>query len=212
MITLYPGKMPKWMNQMYCIVLCFRTYQTMPACPRMCRNLYILHKHIHTCFIMFHHVSMSLPVLKYFCHASWFSRIPSTLHSGVSSISTASPPIWPCAWDSTNQWGDSMWQHKFDGQNFMNRWEADGRGCRTAKRETFLRSHNAIFAISQSPTGEQNIQIFAAFWSNLYQRFAWHSALISNLLHWVTWRKHEDPEVAATKPPPTKNSRLSCPL
>ena len=116
MITLYPGKMPKWMNQMYCIVLCFRTYQTMPACPRMCRNLYILHKHIHTCFIMFQCLSQysSTSVMRADFHASHqlctlespaFQRLlrPFGLVPEIQQINEVT------ACDSTNLMGKISW-------------------------------------------------------------------------------------------------------
>ena len=211
MITLYPSKMPKWMTQMYCIVLCTRLCPHARGCAEICIYCISTFIHVSSCFIMFQCLSQysSTSVMRADFHASHqlctlesppFQRLlrPFGLVPEIQQINEVT------ACDSTNLMGKISWNDE--------KLTDEGAEPPNAKLSSGTLTMPSLQSRSPLLARKQNIQIFAAFWSNLYQRFAWNSALISNLLHWVTWRKHEDPEVAATKPPPTKNSRLSCPL
>ena len=59
MITLYPSKMPKWMTQMYCIVLCTRLCPHARGCAEICIYCISTFIHVSSCF----NVSPSTQVL-----------------------------------------------------------------------------------------------------------------------------------------------------
>ena len=116
MITLYPSKMPKWMTQMYCIVLCTRLCPHARGCAEICIYCISTFTHVSSCFIMFQCLSQysSTSVMRADFHASHqlctlesppFQRLlrPFGLVPEIQQINEVT------ARDSTNLMGKISW-------------------------------------------------------------------------------------------------------